>query len=98
MFEFRARILQASPTSFLRLVDGFPQIFTESPTVSAAEIDVGNAMGDYLASLAKPPQARVEQDDFPTVRMTRIALVAYSTSSRFAPRPPQTLRSGSGRL
>jgi hypothetical protein len=79
MFEFRARILQAGPNSFLGLVDGFPQILTESSTVGGAEIDIVNALGDYLESLAEPPDARVEHDDMPEIRRLTILLSTTPT-------------------
>ena len=74
MFEFRARVLQAGPSSFLGLVDGFPQIFTESESLAEAERDVLNALGDYLRSLEQPYAARIEQDDIPRVAVRRLYL------------------------
>jgi hypothetical protein len=76
MFEFRARILQAGPNSFLGLIDGFPQILTESPTVVVAQIDVLNALGECLASMAESPAVRVEHDDYPTVRILRLGITS----------------------
>jgi hypothetical protein len=81
MFEFRARILQAGPNSFLGVIDGFPQILTESPTVGGAEIDVLNSLGDYIASLAEPPQAETEHDDFPTIAILRLRLTRGGESA-----------------
>jgi hypothetical protein len=77
MFEFRLRILDArerdtDPPSFLGIVEGFPQILTHSTSIGQAERDLVNALEAHLLSLMDHEATRLELDDFPTVRLTRL--------------------------
>jgi hypothetical protein len=80
MFEFRLRILDVrerdtDPPSFLGIVEGLPQIMTHSFSMEQAEIDLTNALTDHLRRMQDQEATRLEFDDFPTVRVSRIHLV-----------------------
>jgi predicted RNase H-like HicB family nuclease len=74
MFEFRLRILEAGPNSFLGIVEGFPQVMAHAATASAAEADLVRALGDYLEGLMDQEATLIQLDDFPTVRFARLCL------------------------
>ena len=81
MFEFRLRILDAresdaGPNSFLGIVEGFPEILVHATTVEQAERDLTNALVEHLKRLQDPEATRIDWDDFPTVRLTRVYLNA----------------------
>ena len=77
MFEFRLRVLDVrerdtDPPSFLGIVEGFPQIMTHSTSIKRAEIDLTNAVFDYLRRLQDYESTRQDLDDFPTVRVAHL--------------------------
>ena len=79
MFEFRLRILDVrergtDPPSFLGIVEGFPEILTQSTSTEQAEIDLRNALVEHLTRLMDHRATRLELDDFPTARMIRLHL------------------------
>lgn len=74
MFEFRLRILEAGPDSFLGIVGGFPAILVHAGSASEAEADLIRALVDYLERLQEPDVTRLELDEFPTVRVVRLRL------------------------
>jgi len=79
MFEFRLRILdvrerEADPPSFLGIVEGFPEILDHAASIEQAERDLLNAFGEHLKPLQDHEATRIDWDDFPTVRVTRLYL------------------------
>ena len=77
MLEFRLRILDArerdtDPFSFLGIVEGFPEILVHARTVGQAERDLVNALERHLLGLMNYEATRLQLDDFPTVRVTRL--------------------------
>lgn len=77
MFEFRLRILDArdhdaGPNSFLGIVEGFPEILVHAETVAQAERDLANALCEHLLRLQDREATRIDWDEFPTVRSTRL--------------------------
>jgi hypothetical protein len=79
MFEFRLRILdvrerESDPPSFLGIVEGFPQVLVHAPSAADAERDLVTALGEHLARIQDCEATRIEWDEFPTVRMTRVFL------------------------
>lgn len=72
MFEFRLRILEAGPDSFLGTVEGFPAVIVHAD--SANEADLVRALVDYLERLSDHEGTRLELDDFPAVRASRLIL------------------------
>jgi predicted RNase H-like HicB family nuclease len=80
MFEFRLRILAAreddtDPPSFLRIVEGVPEVLVHAMTVEQAERDLTNALEEHLRRLMDHEATRLELDDFPTVRSVKLHLV-----------------------
>jgi hypothetical protein len=74
MFEFRLRILEAGPGSYLGIVEGFPQILVQSITPVQAEADLTRALIDYLERLMDHDATRIQLDDFPTVRIATLGV------------------------
>jgi hypothetical protein len=79
MFEFRLRILdvrerETDPPSFLGIVEGFPEILVHAASPGHAEVDLANALVEYLQRLQDREATRIDWDDFPTVRLVRIYL------------------------
>jgi predicted RNase H-like HicB family nuclease len=77
MFEFRLRILDAresetSPNSFIGIVERFPEILVHATTIEQAERDLTNALTEHLKRLQDFEATRIDWDDFPTVRATRL--------------------------
>jgi hypothetical protein len=72
VFEFQLRILEAGPTSYLGIVEGFPAVMGHGPNVGAAEADVIRALSDYLSSLQDLEGTRLQLDEFPTARSARL--------------------------
>ena len=71
MFEFRLRILEASPSSYVGIVEGFPDVLVHATTIEQAELDLVNALIEHLRGLQDPESTRLELDDMPTVRTVR---------------------------
>ncbi len=81
MFEFRLRILDArerdtDPFSFLGIVEGFPEILVHARTMEQAERDLVNAFEEHLKRLMDREATRIQLDDFPTVRVSRLVLAS----------------------
>lgn len=74
MFEFRLRILEAGPQSYLGIVEGLPKILVHAITPEHAESDLVRALTDRLERMMDPEATRLERDDFPTVRSIRVRL------------------------
>jgi hypothetical protein len=79
MFEFRLRILDVrerdtGPPSFLGIVEGFPDVLVHATSVAQTERDLMNALSEHLKQLQDHEATRLELDDFPTVRLTRLWL------------------------
>ena len=84
MFEFRLRILDArerdtDPFSFLGIVEGFPEILVHARTIEQAERDLVNMLEAHLRALMDQEATRLELDDFPSVRITRLRLNSASS-------------------
>jgi len=78
MFEFRLRILEAGPNSYLGIVEGLPEILVHDLTAGATEADLVRAVEDWLERKMVRETTRIEQDDLPTVRTSRLSLLATS--------------------
>lgn len=74
MFEFRLRILDVGEGSFLGIVEGFPDVLVHAASAEQAEADLVRALLAHLESLQDCEATRLELDDFPTVRVTRLAV------------------------
>jgi hypothetical protein len=79
MSEFRLRILdvrerETDPPSFLGIVEGFPEVLVHATSPEQAEKDLANALGDHLRRLQDLEATRIDWDDLPTVRLTRLHL------------------------
>ncbi len=79
MFEFRLRILDAresdaGPNSFLGIVEGFPEILVHSESIEQAELDLANSLIEHLSRRQDREATRIDWDDFPTVRISRLHL------------------------
>jgi len=79
MFEIRLRILDVrerdeDPPSFLGIVEGFPEILAHATSMEQAERDLTNALADHLKRLQDSEATRIDWDDFPTVRVSRLCL------------------------
>jgi len=79
MFEFRLRILdvrerESDLPSFLGIVEGFPQVMAHSTSAEQTEADLVRSLGEYLGQIQDREATRLELDDFPTVRATRLWL------------------------
>jgi hypothetical protein len=72
MFEFRLRVLQAGPNSFLGLVEGFPSVLAHAESASAAEGDLVRALIAHLEAIQDPDGTRIQLDDLPTIRRVSI--------------------------
>ena len=77
MLEIRLRILDVQesdvgPNSFLGIVEGFPEILMHATTVEQAERDLVNALEEHLRRLMDQEATRIQLDDFPTVRVSRL--------------------------
>jgi hypothetical protein len=79
VFEFRLRILDVrerdtDPPSFLGIVEGFPDILVHATSTGQAERDLTNALVEHLKRLQDRVATRIDWDDFPTVRVSRLLL------------------------
>jgi hypothetical protein len=79
MFEFRLRVLDVrerdtDPSSFLGIVEGFPEILVHASSPEQAEADLTRALVDHLDRLQDRESTRIDWDDFPTVRVRRLYL------------------------
>jgi predicted RNase H-like HicB family nuclease len=77
VLEIRLRILDVQesdvgPNSFLGIVEGFPEILMHATTVEQAERDLVNALEEHLRRLMDQEATRIQLDDFPTVRVSRL--------------------------
>ena len=86
MFEFRLRILDVrerdtGPDSFLGMVEGFPEILAHAASIGQTELDLVNALIDYLQRLQDHEATRIDWDDFPTVRIARLFLAPHGCVS-----------------
>ena len=86
MFELRLRILdvresETDPFSYIGIVEGFPEILVHARTVEQAEKDLVNALEARLSKLMDLEATRLELDDFPTVRVAKLQLIASSGQS-----------------
>ena len=76
MFEFRLRVLDVGESSFLGIVEGFPDVMVHATSPSQAETDLVRALAAHLESLQDSEATRLQLDDFPTVRVARLLLCA----------------------
>lgn len=79
MLEIRLRILDvrdrpSDPPSFLGIAEGFPEVLVHSTSAEGAEIDLVNALEEWLRRRMDSEATRVQLDDYPTVRVLRIGL------------------------
>jgi hypothetical protein len=74
VFEIRLRILAYGPNQFLGIAEGFPDVLTFSSTAEQAEIDLTNAVIQYLRRMMDLEATRCDWDDYPTVRVTCLRL------------------------
>lgn len=79
MFEFRLRILEAGPRSYVGVVEGLPEILVHAETPEQTEGDLNRALIDRLERMMDREPTRIERDDLPTVRFTRLVLVTAPT-------------------
>lgn len=78
MFEFRLRILEAGPRSYVGIVEGFPVVMGHGPTVGEAETDTLRALSTFLEEQPDLEATRLQLDEFPTVRVSRLRWTAPS--------------------
>jgi len=83
MFEFRLRILDvrehdSDPPSFLGIVEGFPEILVHATSAEQGERDLLNSLGEHLKRVQDREATRIDWDDFPTVRSTRLRVLPQS--------------------
>jgi len=78
VFEFRLRILEAGPYSYLGIVEGLPEILVHATTPGDAEADLVRSIGDWLERMMDYEATRLQLDDMPTVRVSRLALPQIS--------------------
>ena len=86
MLEIRLRVLdvrerETDPPSFLGIVEGSPGILEHATTVEQAEKDLVNALEEHLTRLMDQEATRLQLDDYPTVRVSRLVLT-WATASR----------------
>jgi 2-methylcitrate dehydratase PrpD len=74
VFEFRLRVLEAGPNSYLGIVEGLPEILVHAVTPDRAEGDLVRALIDRLERMMDREATRLQLDEFPTVRMVRLPL------------------------
>ncbi len=79
MFEFRLRILDVrerdtDPPSFLGIVEGFPEVLVHATSPVQTERELVDALSAHLRRLQDHEATRIDWDDFPTVRLLRVAL------------------------
>lgn len=74
MFEFRLRVLDVGEGSYLGIVEGFPEVMVHATSTLQAEADLVRALTVHLERLQDREATRLELDDFPTVRVTRLFL------------------------
>jgi predicted RNase H-like HicB family nuclease len=74
MFEFHLRIPDVGEGSFLGIVEGFPEVLVHATSPAQAEADLIQALIDHLQRLQDREATRIDWDDFPTVRTTRLFL------------------------
>ena len=84
MFEFRLRILdvrerETDPFSYLGLVEGFPEVLVHATTVEQVEKDLVNALSEHLAQLMNREITRLDWDDYPTVKISRLVVTGTPT-------------------
>lgn len=77
--EFRLRILDArehetDPFSYLGIVEEFPEILVHAIAVEQAERDLEGALEEQLGRLEDHEATRLECDDFPTFRLTKLCV------------------------
>ncbi len=68
MFEFRLRILEAGPSSYLGIVEGIPEILVHATTPGQAEGDLVRALIDHLERGMDYESTRLQLEGMPTVR------------------------------
>jgi predicted RNase H-like HicB family nuclease len=78
MFEFRLRILDVGEGSFLGIVEGFPEILVHATSPQQAEADLTRALMNHLERLQDREATRIDWDDFPTVRIAALYVIARS--------------------
>jgi hypothetical protein len=74
MFEFRIRVLDVAPNGYLALVEGLPVLLAHGETAGQAEAEAVHLLEALLRRLLDLDATRIERDDFPTVRVTRLFL------------------------
>jgi predicted RNase H-like HicB family nuclease len=84
MFEFRLRILdvrekETDPFSYLGIVEGFPEILVHAATIEQVERDLVNALSEHLERLMNREIARLDWDDYPTVKTSRLVVSGTPT-------------------
>jgi hypothetical protein len=74
VFAFRLRILDVGVGSYLGIVEGFLQILVHESTASECEASLTRMLVAYLDGLRDEEATRIQLDDFPTVRSSRLFL------------------------
>jgi predicted RNase H-like HicB family nuclease len=74
MLEFRIRVLDVHPDGFIGLVEGLPPLLAHAESAEEAEVEAVHLLEAHLERLMDRDETRIERDDFPTVRVTRLFL------------------------
>jgi predicted RNase H-like HicB family nuclease len=72
VFEIRLRVLEAGEGSYLGIVERFPDIRVHATTAAEVEADATRALADHLERWMDREATRMQMEDFPTVRITRL--------------------------
>lgn len=74
MFEFRLRILEEGPNSFIGVVDEFPDFLVHGTSINEVEQDLVNVLIPQLRRLLNYEPVRYGLDELPTVRIVQLHL------------------------
>lgn len=74
MFEFRLRILEAGPESYLGIVEGLPEILVHAQTADQAQRDLVRGLIDRLKRMMDYESTRIQFDDYPTVQASALVV------------------------
>lgn len=74
VFEFRLRILEAGPSSYLGIVEELPEMPVHAATPEETEGDLVCALIDRLKRMMNYEATRIQLDNLPTVRISHFVL------------------------
>jgi hypothetical protein len=74
MFEFRLRVLEAGPNSYLGIVEGLPEILVHNVTAGDTEADLVRALDDWMEGRMRRGETLLQLDDLPTIRTSVLVL------------------------